>query len=455
MPILGRHGTLARFLRDPVAHMQALYGEYGTVAAFVKGSTEWIFAAGPEAGEAVLTNLDTFLPGALPFPVPEASALARLSFNLTTMAGEKHKQQRRTLLPVFHKRHIETYRDEMVAIVDDIISPWSLRPDEPVNVDAAMQRLSLLVASKILFGIDASDSANQFLRMMERWMEMSSSVLVSLLPFDRPGFPYRRFLNHNVRLEQAYKAMIAAKREHPPGSTDVLSLLLTMNDDGDALSDSELIGQTHILFTAGYETTAHGLSWTLFLLAQHPRVMADVLDELDAELAGAAPNVAQLRSLPVLERAIRESLRLFPPVYMLPRTTFEPYSIGPHPLPVGSNVLFSIYVTHRMPELFPEPLQFNPERWTDASPSPYAYLPFSGGSRLCLGAEFALMEMKIALAMILQRFRLTVVPGARISRNARATLALRHGLPMLVCPQDRDFRAVPIRGNVCEMVALS
>jgi cytochrome P450 len=462
MPVIGWRGALAQFLHDPIAHMWWLYRNYGRIVSFVKGGPNWLLVVGSEFNQQLLSDTDSFypFPDALPFRVPKGTALARLGDNLTSMHGEKHKQQRRLVMPAFHKQRIEAYHDDMVAIAGRLLDGWSARTASagvrPRNISREMQQLTMRVAGKCLFGLDESPEASHYLGLIEKWMLLCASVPVSLLPFDRPGLPYRQLLRASEQLEAYYRSLIARKRaEGGADGADALSALLQAHDeDGVSLTDDELIGQTHILFVAGYETTAHALTWTLFLLCQHPQVLRALLDELHGTLRGEAPSLEQIHALPLLDRVIKESLRLLPPVYVTVRTNLAPFDLGPYRLPGGTTIMFSHYVTHHLPELFPCPQRFTPDRWLAENPAPYAYIPFSGGARLCIGAAFATMEMKIVLPMILQRFRLEVPPGARIDRSARGTLATKHGMPMLIWPQDGRLAKSHVVGNIHEMVEL-
>jgi cytochrome P450 len=191
----------------------------------------------------------------------------------------------------------------------------------------------------------------------------------------------------------------------------------------------------------------------LFLLAQHPKIATDVLDELDV-LHGDAPTVNQISSLPLLERVIKESMRLFPPASALGRYSTDTYELGSYQLPKGNSVTISPYITHHMPEIYTYPDQFDPNRWSTLRPTPYEYLPFGAGPRACLGAPFAMQEMKIILAMALQRYRLTVVPQALINPHLRLTVSPQHGMPMYVVTQDRAFERASVRGTVHEVVNL-
>jgi len=196
------------------------------------------------------------------------------------------------------------------------------------------------------------------------------------------------------------------------------------------------------------------LTWTLFLLAQHPRVMEELMAELDQVLAGELPGKEQLEQLPFLECVIKESMRILPPVPFTIRAANRPTTIGPYPVPQGPRVICSHYLTHHMPEIYPEPESFRPERWRTIDPSQYEYLPFSAGPRACIGAMFAMQVLKISLATMLQKFRFKVVPGARIDQVVRITMVPGHGMPMSILPNDRQYEGSPVKGNIREMVTL-
>jgi cytochrome P450 len=219
------------------------------------------------------------------------------------------------------------------------------------------------------------------------------------------------------------------------------------------MTEDELIGQANLLFIAGHETTANALAWTLFLLSQHPRIMANLFDELTGVLRGSAPSVECLSRLPLLECVIKESMRLLPPVPFGARTCVEETELGPYNVPPGTEICFSQYFTHRLPELYPEPTRFRPERWEEIEPSAYEYLPFLAGARMCVGATFAMQEIKVVLAMLLQRYRLELVPNTVIDRRVTMTLSPKYGLPMMVHLLDRKFAASAWRGDVRDMIS--
>lgn len=452
MPVFGARGNLLHFLRDPIAYMRRLHADYGEIAAFARGTKGMTFAFGPRYNQQVLGNPAKFHSAGVTFPGPPHSAQHRLGHSLFRMNNDQHKQQRRLIMPPFHPQAIGAYRDAMVEITGAMLDGW--RAGEERDIVRAMKEYSLRVAATTLFGLE-SRQALALGCEIERWMAMNTSIGVRLLPADRPGTPYRRMLRAADRLEQHVQELIARKRTQPPAPNDVMSLLVHARDEnGAGMTDEELVGQLTVLFVAGHETTSNALAWTLFLLAQHPAIMADLHDELRGVLAGAAPTLEQCDRLPLLDRVINESLRLLPPVVYAYRVATEPFQLGPYEMPKGATVAISHYITHHLPDIYSQPERFLPDRWLTIRPSAYAYLPFGAGPRSCVGAGFGLMTMRIALAMILQRYRLTMRPGARVDRRVVITMMPRFGLPMSIHPPDRQFTSVPVRGNIHEMVEL-
>ncbi len=278
------------------------------------------------------------------------------------------------------------------------------------------------------------------------------------LQFNVPGLPFHRALKLATRVEARIREIIRRRREQGPGGSDVLSRLIFARDDvGSMLSTDELVGDCNGLFVAGYHTTAQTVSWTLFLLTQHPAVLAALHDELSV-LGGSPPAPADLKRLPLLDRVVNESMRLLPAAPMLfLRTTRQPAKLGAYTVPAGSTVVLSPFVTHRAPDRFPEPSRFLPSRWESLQPTAYEYLPFGVGARMCLGAALGNLVVRTLLAMILQRFRLEPVDDARISRTMYAmALAPKHGLPMVLKPQDGGPPppAARVRGDIHQLVDL-
>jgi len=456
LPLFKDRINLFRFAKDPIGHCVALHGKYGAVAALVTDKPKaMVFAFGDEFNHQVLSNPELFCsPGFLRFPVEKDSAVVRLNTSLIAMNGARHKQQRRLVQPAFHQKQVAGYHRDMVQAIESFLMGW--HGSSSLNMLQEMKRLTLVVATKILFGIDTSAEAGRFGKLTSRWLNLLFNPLVQLVPRDLPGLPYREILRLSDQLDALYRSMIESKRAAKEAQHDVLAMLIQTHDEDSAhLSDAELIGHAHSLFVAGHDSTAASLTWVLFLLAQHPRIYADLLDELEGELHGDMPSLEQLGRLHLLDNVVKETLRLLTPSTVIGRKTTALCNIGGYTVPAGTPVMLSPYITHRNPELYPDPQRFRPERWANLTPSAYQYLPFGAGTHMCLGASFAMMELKLVLAAVVQRYRLKVVPNTQIDRIVRAFLAPQGGLPMLIAPQDRQFQRVPVRGNIHEMMELS
>lgn len=456
MPVLGARGNLIAFMRAPLPYMRRLYETYGGVATLARGTADYVFTFTPEYSRHVINDTSTFfnMDGAsMPVRVPEGSALARLFTGLIQMNGPRHRQQRRLIVPALHRARVAAYADAIVAQTERHLGTW--RPGQVRDVLREMRALTLAIAVDTLLGLDPARGGRDVHRLLERWIALVFSVPALLLPVPLPGLPYHRLLALSTRLEAEIRALIAHKRA-AADHDDVLSMLLRAHDEtGACLTDDELVGQTNFLFMAGHATTTSALSWTLFLLSQHPDVAAGVADELDRALAGRLPTVDDLPELPLLEAVIKESMRLLPPVLWWSRVSTAPCTLGPYAVAEGAHVVYSAFITHRLPACYPEPERFLPERWRTCEPGPFEYIPFSAGPRMCLGATFAMVEMKLVLATLLSRFRLAPLPGSRVDHGGLMLSTPRPGLPMRVYRQDRSLVRVPVRGSIHRVVDLA
>jgi cytochrome P450 len=315
----------------------------------------------------------------------------------------------------------------------------------------------LRVTSLLLFQCDADGLAYETGRAVERWVTLNSAVSVgAFVPEARTGASYDELLAAASSLEEKVRALIEQRRAGGAAGDDVLSRLISAHDDsGVGMTDAELIGQTTVLFVAAHLTTANTLTWTLFLLAQHPHVASALVEELDAALGGEVPSLRQLEGLPLLDAVIKESMRILPASAYSHRVNVRPVRLGDLPLPAGTPIVFSPVITHHMPELFPEPEAFRPERWRTISPSPYAYFPFAAGPRMCIGAGLATMILRHTLTVILQHFRFSVEPGATIDARIDWTmLNPATGMPMRLLPPEAEFARAPVNGSVLDLVEL-
>jgi cytochrome P450 len=455
-PLPVTQGRLLDFPADPIACMLRLYRTHGNIAALEEDGQRIVFAFGPEYNRQLLGDVDTFYARFFALRGPKNSAQRRLTGALLSMNGAEHKRHRRLVIAPFQKKAVETYRDALVELAEDLIRPW--QPGTVRDIFPDMTQYMLRVASSVLFGYDLPELAYEIGRLTEKWVAMNHELGVGALISD-PGITssYEHLLRAAEELEERILAMIEYRRSSASPGNDVLSLLIRAHDEsGSGLSDAELIGQSAILFGAAHLTTANTLTWTLFLLAQHPRVAADLVEELQNVLHGQAPTVAQLDQLELLDRVVKESMRVLPASSYSQRVNVEPVQLGPFRLLRNTIIIFSQFITHHMPDLFPEPERFLSERWLTIAPSPYAYLPFATGPRMCLGGPLALLTIKMTLAVLLQRHHFSVVPGATIGGKVTSTmLTPTTSIPMLITDPTVPFRSTRVEGNIHDLVTLA
>ena len=358
---------------------------------------------------------------------------------LLTSDGEFWKRQRRLSNPAFHRESLARYADITIEEAAKLTGSW--KPGQTRNIHNDMMDVTLRIVLRSLFGTQLG----AHMRIIEPALEAimtSSSGFNSIAFFLRlPTGTRRRHFLAVQKLNEIVYRLIAEGREklkgdagaaQPAGAKDLLTLLLTArDDDGNSMSDQQLRDEVITLLLAGHETTALNLSWTWYLLAQYPEVEQKLHAELDAVLAGKPPAASELPKLPYTERVIREALRLYPPAWRVFRRTEEPLQIGQYLLPAGSHIVLSQWVTHRDPRWFTDPERFNPDRWSEESASKlprFAYFPFGGGPRVCIGAGFAMMEATLLLATIAQRYRMRLATDHPVKLLASITLRPRNGV---------------------------
>ncbi|MCD8490122.1 MAG: cytochrome P450 [Desertifilum sp.] len=469
---LGRSLSAFRFATDSIGYSRQLFQAYGPLVSLVQGGGTNLYsplpncpgtvlAYGPELVRQVTSQHEVYHKHPLSGRMyrkrhlsERTEPLKHFAVGLFGVNNSAHTQQRRLVMPAFHKQRIESYRDDIVTITHAVLE--QLPVGEVCDIAGVMRLLTMRVASKTLFGYDIGESNAG--KLLQESLGMMGKPSMVLLPFDIPGLPYHRFLNLISQLDDEMRSLIARKLEQGSDTPDVLSMLLSARDaeNGLKLTEDELLGHAGVFFAAGHETSSNALTWTLFLLSQHPQVAADLLDEIDSVLHGEAPTVEQLQQLPLLERAIKESMRVLSPVPWNGRVTSQDTILGGYDLPAGTEVFVSIYQTHHMSEVYPQPEKFDPDRWITQEPTNFEYNPFSAGSRTCIGAAFAMMEIKLVLAILLQRYRLQLIPRLKVDGVGLIVMAPKQGMPVVVYPQDRNFAqgVGGVRGNVREMVEL-
>ncbi|MCU0465842.1 MAG: cytochrome P450, partial [Anaerolineae bacterium] len=372
------------------------------------------------------------------------SPFKRLGSGLLSMNGERHRQQRRLMMPAFHKQAVAGYADLMGEAALTMVRGWPVGGQ--VALMPALRHLVTHIVAQALFGVTDPALTDRNAKLMPEWVVMSQSPAYLFLPWLK-----RRLMSLSAELESALLEMVAHKRRSALG-TDVLSILMAVHDeDGARLTDTELVGQLAILFLAGYETTLNTLAWSLVMLSRFPHIRQPLVAELRAQLNGNPPTTEQAFALPALDRVIKETMRVLPPVIFTVRQAVESFELEGHMFPKDSAVILSHYITHRMPELYPQPRRFLPERWCEIDPSHYAYIPFSAGPRLCIGATFASLELRVVLATILQHVQLTPV-GAVDYLTTSSILYPKGDLLVDVHSADADRPAWEMRGTLGDLV---
>jgi cytochrome P450 len=361
-----------------------------------------------------------------------------LGEGLLTSEGDHWRRQRKLAQPAFHRPRLAQLVGTMVEATRAMLDRWRSRPrGSSFDVSQETTRLTLNIAARTLFGADVDADAGRVGKAATIALEEANRRIYS--PVDVPlAVPTPR----NVRFREACKVLdsvvygiIERRRRSGEPGTDLLSMLLEARDEetGAAMSDRELRDEVMTLLLAGHETTANALSWTLYLLSKNPGERRKLEAEVDRALDGHAPTFAELPALSYARMVIEESMRLFPPAWIFGRTAKGDDVVGGYRIPAGSLVVISPFVTHRYAAFWPNPEGFDPERFSpEASEGrhKYAYIPFGGGPRICIGNHFALLETQVVLAMIVQSFRLELVPGAVVEPFPMVTLRPRPNLPM-------------------------
>jgi cytochrome P450 len=370
---------------------------------------------------------------------------------LLTSEGDFHKRQRRLAQPAFHHQRIAAYGDVMVEYTRRMLDTW--QPGERRNVAHDMTNLTMQIVAKTLFDADVSDEMDSIGRAISIGIETVGERVTQpvYLPDWIPTPKNRERQQAAQVLDKAILDIINQRRESGEDRGDLLSLLLLAVDEesGGQMTDRQVRDEVMTLFIAGHETTANALAWTLYLLAQHPEVEAKLAAELDAVLDGL-PTMQDLPKLHYSDMVLKESMRLYPPAWVISREVMEDITIGGCDIGRGSIVIMSQYVMHRHPRYFDEPEQFMPARfapgWEERVPR-YAYFPFGGGPRVCIGNSFAMMEATLVLATIMQRYHLALVSGQQVEPEPLVTLRPRDGVWMEIGARgdfEGAFRETPL-----------
>jgi cytochrome P450 len=371
---------------------------------------------------------------------------ASLGQGLLTSDGDYWRRQRKLVQPAFHHKRIEAYAQTMVEYAERMMQDWAA--GEAREVDHDMMKLTLGIVSKTLFNADTSAEADKLGEAITVGQEITIKQFNAI--FTPPAWlPTRenKLAEWSLNtINETVMGFIQERRKTGEDKGDLLSmLLLSRDEDGSGgMTDKQARDESFTLFVAGHETTANALTWTWWLLSQSPDKRATLHRELDTVLAGRPPTAQDLAKLPYLDQVIKESMRIRPPVWITSREPIEDVKIGGHLVKKGGFVGVSPWTMHHDARFYDAPQEFRPERWTPAFEKQlpkFAYFPFGGGPRVCIGNQFALMEAKLVLATVAQRWTLDYAGAGDPGLSPLITLRPKHGMPMRITPRKTDFNA--------------
>jgi cytochrome P450 len=361
-----------------------------------------------------------------------------LGNGLLTNEGASWQKQRKLVQPAFRHENTQRYADVMVRDATRMLDTW--RDGETRDIHQQMMALTLGIVAEALFGSDVSSHASGVERalavLMNQYERMAGLAL--LLPEKFPIPSTLKFKRCVAQLDKIIYSIIQKRRSKRGPSNDLLEMLLRSQDEeGSRMSDVQLRDEVMTLFLAGHETTANALSWTWYLLAQHPEIEARLYEELREILGGKVPAASDVARLPYTEMVVKESMRLYPPAWAVGRQAIGKFEMGGYKFPAGTSIAILQWSTQRDARFFPDPEKFDPERWSsealrrNALPR-FAYFPFGGGPRVCVGAGFAMMEAILLLATMAQRFRMTLVAKRKVKLLPSVTLRPKNGIHMVL-----------------------
>jgi cytochrome P450 len=447
MPVLG---MLPAIRRDPAGVFMQAALQFGDVVYFRIGPRRGYLITNPDDVRHVLQdNARNYHKS----PLYDKLRMF-LGNGLLTSEDDFWLRQRRIAQPAFHRQRMTALASVMASAARDAAARWQpfASTGQPVDVDEEMMRLTRTVVVRALLGADLGPFTST---IDPAWTIINQHVGESFwsLGFDKLPTPkYRRFKAARAVLRGAVDHVIAERRRNPPGDDvggELLSMLMARDEEtGEAMTDEQLRVEVTTFLLAGQETTSLALTWTWYLLSQHPQARQRLEDEIDGVLKGRPPEYSDLANLAYLRMVVDESLRLYPPAWGFSRQALSDDRLGGFRLPRGWLAFVIPYVLHRLPAFWPNPDQFDPERFLperSADRPKFAYIPFGAGPRQCIGNQFALIETQLSVATFAQSYRLHLPPGHRADPWPLITLRPRFGMPMII---ERRTRTHPHSNSV-------
>ncbi len=424
-------GHLPGFRKDIIGFLEKTAKSYGDIAYFRIGPIRIVLLNHPDHIREVLSvQHEKFVKGR---PLEMAKQL--IGESILTSEGEFHKRQARIIQPAFHRKKVESYAPVITDCAKKMMSTW----EDGIELDVKdeMTKMSSIMAGKIMFHVDIEKDSEEIIQALDTATALFGRISIPfsewLLKLPLPGSI--RFHKAKARLDKLIFGMIEDRKKNTGAYDDLLSLLLNPYDDKDGysvMSDEQVRDEALTLFLTAFDTTSTAITWAWYLLSQNSQAEAEFHQELDRELEGRTPTVEDIPKLSYTRKVMTESMRLFPPTYVLPRQSIEDFEIGDYVIPKGSMFLMSQYLIHRDGRFYEDPEAFNPHRWDSKEPQRYEYFPFSGGPRTCIGEPLAWMEGVLALATVGQSWQLKLVPDHPVEMLPLINLRPKYGMLMTV-----------------------
>jgi len=410
----GVSGNILLFWASPTEYMQSLYDHFGDVVPLGYRPRN-VFVFGPARNREILTNPDVFENHSfedISYFQHSKEYARELALGLGFLNGPAHRERRRLLRPSFLKESVSQYTPTFVSLTERMVSSWAGR--DTIEIVPEFMNLAVSMGLKTLMGLDPSPAADKVKVLFEEMFGLVFSLPYALFPVNLPGTTYRKAIVATQKLSAGVTELIEHKRQTGVEEDDILAQLIRLQNENPDFTLPDLIGTVTGLFRGMYPNIASALVCIVLLLAQHPKTAEEVLQELRDRLQGRKITADDLDHLPMLEGVVMEALRLFPPQYWLIRISRTPYTLDGYEYPAGSNVLLSPYVTQRMPEYYPDPNCFIPQRWIGVQHQPFAFIPFAGGVRHCLGSVYSMHLCMTVIATLLQNYSISLLPHTKL-----------------------------------------
>lgn len=423
---------------------------FGNAFAFKKNPAEYLVECGKKYGDVVLFHLgglpiyflnhpdyvrDVLVVKSKQFKKSRAFQFIKLLLGegLLTSEGDFHRRQRSMAQPAFHRQRVMTYANAMIERTkQDMVH---LEKQRPIDMQSFLMELTLGIASRTLFSSKTDSDAREVREAVHTAMVDFQKTLANpfgILRLKLPTPTRRRFTKAKANLDRIIFRLIDERRKSKTDNGDLLSMLIAATDENGAMSTRQLRDECMTIFLAGHETTANALVWTLYLLAQHPEICEKMQREIDSVANEEGITPASIQKLKYTEMVLAESMRLYPPAWVIGRTPLEPFEAGEYTIPAGSVVVVSQFALHRDARFFEDPLEFRPERFEDGEVEKrpkFSYFPFGAGPRMCIGDQFAWMEGKLVLALLYKDYSFELLQD-KVEIEPLVTLRPKYGMVM-------------------------